>query len=352
MFQRLILSTSDFNMQRTFLRYFILLLAALVILSSVIVAKGLGQFPAPPGPRFDNLIDTTHSDTIAKQCPDAILLGNSMVGVNVDTAALSNSLGKSLYPIVYNGSASALWYLSIKNNILASPCKPRAIIVLFRDTILTVPQYNVNGNYVETLDTLAHAEEHLLIERAYVNFANPFDLFAQRYLPPYRLGNEARIHINNLLQYFPPRLFHCDQPCVDANFQKTFNFLALMAPRNIDAAAQIESSLYSERALDFHGQVEQSFLPEIIRMCRENGVHLILVRGKTVYFDSHPKPAALDEYMRDLKEYLSQNKVSFEDLELDTHLTAKDFADPFHVFPEARSIYTQMLVKALSPLLP
>lgn len=339
-------------MQRTFPRYFVLLAFTIFVLSILLVAQGLDDMPAQPGPVFDAQVDMTHRDGITERKPDLVLLGNSMLGVNVDTVALANSLGKSVYPIVYNGSGSAMWYLSIKNNILASPHKPQVVVILFRDTMLTVPDFQVNGNYVEMIDLLAGENESLLVERAYVNHMNPLDLFAQRYLPLYHSGNRVRIQVDDLLRHIPPRLFHCNKDCVDANFQKTFNFLAINGPVNQGALNQADVPLYTERALGFHSQVEGSFLPEIIRLCRENDIRLVLVRGKTVNFDYAPRPAGLDNYMRNLEEYLAQNGVSFVDFETDTRLTTRDFADRFHVIPEARTAYTQMLVEALNSLLP
>ena len=126
----------------------------------------------------------------------------------------------------------------------------------------------------------------------------------------------------------------------------------MIAPTADDPVAQAESVLYTDRALDFYAQLDQSFLPEIIRLCKENGIQLVLVRGKTITFSDIPAPAGLSRYMRNLREYLAQSGVLFVDLEADPRLNASDYIDRFHVHPEARGTYTLMLVDGLKSILP
>ena len=62
-----------------------------------------------------------------------------------------------------------------------------------------------------------------------------------------------------------------------------------------------ENFLYTDENLDFEHQIDRSFLPEIIRLCKENNIKLILVRTKTLRFSREvPEPPALNEYIDDL----------------------------------------------------
>jgi hypothetical protein len=131
-----------------------------------------------------------------------------------------------------------------------------------------------------------------------------------------------------------------------------FNFRTIAPPAANDPIAQEESILYSAHSLDFAAQVDASFLPEIIRLCRERGIQLIFVRGKTISFADLPKPRGLDAYILDLQDYLTTNGASFADLEADARLGTADYIDRFHVHLEARETYTEMLAEALRPLLP
>jgi hypothetical protein len=338
---------------RSFLRYFLLLIAALAALTFYLPIRYGTPYPAQPGPKFDAAIDMKHRIGIIAQQPQIILLGDSMVEENVDTSALSEMLGRPVYTISYPGAASAMWYLSVKNNISVSPHKPKALVILFRDTTLTTPEYRVGGNFNEALDTLAGADEELLIRLAYLNHMNPLEKFARQFFPLYVYGLHARDKVESAIRHLPSRpLLGCGNRCVDNALLNIFNFRTMAAPAANDPVAQSENVLYTDHALDFNRQVNDSFLPEIIRLCRENSIQLILVRGKTISFADLPEPAGLRDYILDLEEYLTQNGVLFADLEADSRLDAGGYVDRYHILPEARGTYTQMLAEALTPLLP
>ena len=338
---------------KNFLRYFSLLLIAVVLLCFAAVRYGKIPFPGPIGPRFDADISMTQRDAITAQKPQIILLGDSMVEENVDTPALSEKLGQSVYTISYPGSASALWYLSIKNNIVLSPNKPPVLVIMFRDTVLTAPAYRADGKFTSAIDTLAGANEPLLTQLAYVNNMNPLEKFAKRFFPLYEFGLRVRDRVDFYVRFLLPRpLLRCGNRCVDGAVLNIFNFRNMIPPAANDPVAQSESVLYTDAALDFYGQLDRSFLPEIIRLCKENGIQLVLVRGKTITFSDIPAPAGLSRYMRNLREYLAQSGVLFVDLEADSRLNVGDYIDRFHVHPEARGIYTQMLADGLKSVLP
>jgi hypothetical protein len=332
-----------------FRRYFILFVITIALLSVLIVAGGQLEFPGQVGPHFDAKVDMTHRDGIAAEQPQLVLLGDSMAEENVDTPALSEALGQTVYTISYPGSASALWYLSIKNNITQSPYKPKALIILFRDTTLTTPEYRVSA--LEEIDSLAGPDEQTLIQRAYIDFMNPLEKSAKKYFPLYGFSPEIRSGVDYLNRYLAPHfLLRCGKRCVDTGFLNIFSFRTMAAPAVNDPIGQAESILYTDQALDFYGQVEHSFLPEMIRLCSENGIQLILVRGKTISFADIPEPAGLQGYIRDLQAYLTENGVLFADLEPDPRLDTSDYIDRFHVIPEARETYTQMMLDALHSL--
>lgn len=338
---------------KNFLRYFLLLLLTLALLSAWIVASGRADFPASAAPTFDAEIDMTHRDGIEARQPRIVLLGDSMAEENVDLAALSDALAQEVYRISYPGSSSAMWYLSIKNNIINAANRPKTLVILFRDSVLTTPQYRVGGKFNAMLDTLAGADEETLLQLAFLDSMNPLEKTARRFLPAYRLGYQVRDGVEFLSRIaFPRFLLHCNRRCADAAFLNVFNFRTIAPPAANDPVAQEEAVLYSDRALDFSAQVSGSFLSEIIRLCHENGIQLILIRGKTISFADLPEPRGLDAYIFDLQGYLTKNGVSFADLETDARLETGDFIDRFHVQPEARGTYTQMLAEALIPLLP
>ena len=200
---------------------------------------------------------------------------------------------------------------------------------------------------------LAGTNEELLIQRSYLTRINPLEKFARTYFPLYTFGSQAQSTVDIVARYrLSHSLLHCGKRCVDTAFLNVFSFRTLAPPAADDPVAQEETVLYTGGALDFQSRVDNSFLPEIIRMCRENGIQLILVRGKTISFVGIPEPAGLRDYMQELENYLTENGVRYADLEPDSRLGASEFIDRFHVIPEARGTYTQMLAEAVIPLLP
>lgn len=338
---------------KSFLRFLVILIAALALVNAAIVTAGRASFPAQAGPRFDAQVDMTHRDGVDASQPQIVLLGDSMVEENVDVDALSAALGQTVYRVSYPGASSALWYLSIKNNIAAAAHPPQTLIILFRDSVLTTPTYRVGGKFDSAIDTLAGTDETVLLQRAYLNRMNPLERFARQYLPLYVIGPRVQTAIEDPVRIQPARaLLGCGNRCVDKAHLAIFNFRTIAPPAANDPIAKEESILYDARALDFSAQVDESFLPEIVRLCRERGIQLIFVRGKTISFVDLPKPRGLDAYMLELQTYLTTNGASFADLERDARLGASDYIDRFHVQPEARGAYTQLLAEALIPFLP
>jgi hypothetical protein len=336
-----------------FRRYFILLCLTLLGISYALVARGRVTFPGRPGPDFDTRIQLTHTQNISKLQPDMVVLGDSIVDENVDPASLSAQLGLKVYPMSYGGSASALWYLALKNNILPATHHPKYLVILFRDSILTAPGYRVQGKFASSLDDLAAPEDMAILERAYTTSMNPLEDLAERYLPPYGYRLQFRAITDEHIYLLPRFLLRCGKRCVDGSLIQVFNFKNAAPNRSNSSADLEEYMLYAAGALDFNARVQDSFLPEIIRLCNENHIQLVLVRAKTARFASPAmEPSGLDQYMTDLEAYLANNGVLFADISHDPRIRLDDFVDNFHVYPASREKYTDVLGDALRSILP
>jgi len=168
---------------RFFLK-FSLVLALLLLLTSILIHRISGiEFPRDPGPILDKQLRNNHMDYIEANQPQIVLLGDSTLVLGVDPNALAEQTGKSVYEIGIPGSASALWYLILKNNIAPSAYQPEYLLVIFRDTILTAPGYRVHGSYFKLLDEYADHREPVLIQKSFVNLMNPLEIAAEKYFP-------------------------------------------------------------------------------------------------------------------------------------------------------------------------
>jgi len=333
-----------YNFRRTFLLFF----AALFAVSFAVVKFARVSFPGKPGPTFNDKVLRIHQEAISSLKPDLVLIGDSLAEENVDMDMLAQQTGLTDYRMGFGGSASALWYLAIKNNVVPAAYHPKYLVILFRDSELTAPNYRVQGKLFSALDQYAATDDTLVIERAYLQFMNPLDVFAETYLPPYAYRVQFSSIAEKNVYALPFLLMHCGKKCTDNALLDVFNFRNNAAPDVVGGSLDPEEHLlYSPSGLDFESQVDKSFLPEIIRLCNENDIHLILVRAKTPRFTGTSKPRGLNEYLAALEAYVEANGASYLDLSAYASLTIADFIDNYHVLPEAQGKYTQALAEAL-----
>jgi lysophospholipase L1-like esterase len=109
---------------------------------------------------------------------------------------------------------------------------------------------------------------------------------------------------------------------------------------------------YELQNLLFERQLNRSFLPEMIRLAKERGLRLIMVRQKTLRFSaSLSEPPALPLYNHDLHTYLAQNDIPLVDFSSDVRLKANYLKDSVHMNTTGQAAFTQMAVEALEPLI-
>ncbi len=338
---------------RSFVQYFVSLIV-LIGVSFLFVPRFYGDaYPKPLGPDFDPSIRLIFQKHINASQPQVIVMGDSLASTNVDPAALSQDLNKSVYDISLPGSASTLWYLIIKNNIVTAKNKPEYLIVIFRDSMLTTPDYRVQGSYFQQIDEFANSDDKLLIKLAFTNKMNWLEKLADQYLPPYGSRQKFRATIDGTFRDIAPRiLLGCDTNCVDGALSAVFRQDKFLSKVMGDAINSADDYLYTDQNLNFSQQINQSFLPEIVRMCKENNIKLILVRAKTFRFSPQsPAPSALDTYMTQFADYAKQNDVVFLDFSNDARLTPDLYFDPVHLNAKGQQTFTQMLSESLSPFI-
>lgn len=339
---------------KKFLRYILMLISVLLAASFWIVRNGDASFPNAPGPHFHESISQVVSDDLAERQPDMILMGDSVVELNLNPAQLERELGQTIYPIHFNGSSSTLWYLAIKNSIAVSPNKPKYLVVVFRDTLLTNPVYRTKGKYQAAMDLYATPQDILAIQRAYLDYMNPLENLGETYLPLYARRANIRSQIDFYTRYpLSIKLLKCNKRCMDTALDHVLNSRQWIPDLLNSQIAGVEDELYTRRALDFHGQLEHSFLPDILRICRENDIRLILVHAKTLrLYKNAYEPALLERYLHDMADYLKGNGVSYLDMDGDARIRPEDFSDSIHIFPSGVERYTQTLADALKAILP
>ena len=340
------------NSIRTFLRY-ILLLATMIAITWVAIPRWLHlDFPSHPGPEFDRRARKSYATRLVDEQSDIAMLGDSTLMDGVDPDLLTELTGKKVSSFHIPGSSSALWYVIIKNNIVVAEHRPQAVVVIFRDTMLTAPGYRVHGGYFVKLDEFATTQEPVLLERAYLNEMSQLEIWSEGYFPLYSARDDIRKIIDSRIRYSLAGWLDCDIKCTDDSMYAVFTSADLEPGQLRNAVAAAEQYLYTPAQLDFKRQVDKSFLPEMIRLTKERGIQLIVVRIKNQMAGTgNSETPAIRRYIADLSDYLDEQGVTFLDYGRDPRLGNEYFKDVLHLNPEGEIVFTEILAEQLNEVL-
>jgi len=336
---------------KAFFNYAVVSALIIGFLSFYIPIRYDTPYPRSIGPQFDWYIRDTYINFLNEEQPYVYLLGDSMPGADIDETYVSKALGEKVELNSLPGTASTIWYLMIKNNFVLAEHKPKYLVIFFRDSMMTVPSYRVTGRYFELIDEYASPADTLLIQRAYINQMGSMKKIMERYIPLYGSRQTIRQTIDYYIRYpFGHLLLKCDLDCINSSMDNVFdqnNIDPIFFGEALDTA---DSYLYTREALNFNKQVDESFLPEIIRLCRENDIELIMVRMPIMrFYRPGTKPPGLDRYVREMSVYLKANHVPFLDFD-QKELPAEYFKDMLHLNEKGKAIFTQKLSNALKEI--
>ena len=328
--------------KHTFIRFLLFMVGILLISSLYLPVHYNMPYPAPLGPQFEADIKREHISGIEENRSDYVLIGDSVLYEGVDPLQLSEELGENVYSLAIPGSGTASWYLAIKNVVLEANHHPGNIVIFFRNTMLTVPQYRTTGRYLDLLDDYATRNEPLLLELAFINQMSPVERFAQQYIPLYSARLEIREDLDNLLRYAPAsRLLKCDRECTDDAVSSIFG-------REVDPSAlnqlmeDAAQTLYSPQEMDFERQLDESLLPPLIRLAQQNHINLLFIRTR-IY---GPEPSALADYSHSLDTYLQeQENVFLIDFSSDPRITIDYYVDSLHMNSYGKQEFTKILAE-------
>lgn len=334
---------------KALLRTFLIFLGLFLLASGIVLPRYYNiPYPAPLGPQFKPDVKQEHVAAIEERQPNFVLIGDSVLYEGVDPVRLAEKSGAAVYSIPVPGSGTASWYLVLKNVILGASHRPRYVVIFFRNTMLTVPQYRTTGRYFDLLDDYATRNEPLLVQLAFIDQMNPPEKFAAKYIPLYSARLEIREDLDNLLRYrIPFVLSGCERECVNDAVESMFGREVNPSALNqmMEDAAQ---TLYDPAEMDFDQQVAGSFLPYMIELAKANNITLILVRSKI----NAGEPSALTGYNLALENYLTQyENVILLDYSTDPRLTPEDYVDSLHMNADGRQKFSQILAKDFREIL-
>ena len=319
-----------------------------ILCSVLITLRYPGEYPKQLGPNFDDNVRYNHQEFLNEQHPEMMMLGDSTLKDSVIFSQLGEALDMEVYGVAVPGSTTALWYLILKNNIITAEHKPDYLVIYTRETIMTTPEFRVDGGYFATIDEYAESDEPLLLERSYLQKMSTLEKAGTRYLPLFGDRDDLRGSINYRIDHTLPVMFDCGEFCVKETLDRVFAG-AVDKKAVLGAQNRMENFLWQMKRLFFARQLDRSYLPEIERMTRENDIQLILVEMKT--FRSPPSTTTfllLKGYMRDLHAYCAENDIIYISFSDDPQLTEDLFKDGFHLAEKAMPMFTDMLAEELA----
>lgn len=335
---------------RLTLRYLALLGTLLILASFFLPVFFNGSYPHSVGPAFDRNATRQYLREFEKTHPEVILLGDSILTKGVDLETFQALSGKSAYKLDIPGSSSALWYLLVNSNIVEAEPAPQALVILFRDTILTAPTFRTTGPYFTLIDKFASPDDILVLQRSYLVQLTPMQAALEMYFPPYTYRGDLRDKLDAGLRHVLPRQIGCDRECAD---DAMTNVLGDMRAEVVASSIRgAESAIYTPAYLDFNAQVDQSYLPEIIRLAQKRGIQLIFVRAPTYIFPNpSDEPPALKQYLLDMTTYLAARDIPLIDLSQVQGIGPAQFIDPHHMSLEGKAIFTPVFAEAVKKVL-
>jgi hypothetical protein len=287
--------------------------------------------------------------------PDILLIGNSYLAAAVNPDELSRLTGRRCLIMKYGGSATACWYLLVKNVLRPARHVPKIVLLYFRGYDLTLPAFHADGRFRRTLlEPLSTDDESLLKELAYRKNKGWVMSVLECCWPMVAQHERIKINIDQGLQLRALSLF---QKADVRSVRQIFNRVFVDFKMNKELLGQKqmteEMAKAGSRAMfDFTEQEPHSFLPHIIRLVREKGSRLILVRHRCRdHAMGISDDGIMKEYMLHLRPYLAKRNVIFFDFSQEKRIELKHFIRGDH-FDGSKSGFDSLLSSRVLPYLP
>jgi hypothetical protein len=289
-------------------------------------------------------------ELLARRKPAVIFMGNSMINTRIDDGVFTSETG---YPSTFVSKAStatAVWYLYLKNIIAPLAVKPKVVVIFFRDRFLTWPTYRTTGIYGAYFESLRLGREPV-VERVLWNPAHSAphglrDRFNYTLRAAYGIGNQpanARGVLTDLA--FDLTGFGVGKATRRSRMAIRFGLDNLRPDLGNDIGSDV-SWESAKSPIAFSPSPDASFLPHMLALARENGFTLFFYRVKRrcdVDGDRGDDPQ-LAPYLADLSHFIRENGGFFAD-ESEAPIPALWYSDGDHIAKSYRPDYTRLFWK-------
>ena len=293
-----------------------------------------------------------HNDLNIRK-PEIVFWGNSMLRCGFNDQLFTKLTGKRTAKYTWDGSASAIWYLFLKNVILGTEYKPQKIVLFFRDDALTLPQHRTTGEYAKYVKGFSNKSEPVLDLILYNNGMSQTEKFLLENLPFVYERNIIRDNIEQSIRGEAIEFFTLyNHKYTDMAITNVFD------EKNMDpeltSLAQIEAEkLIGSSSAEFEKQLSNSFLPYIIELAQKNDIDLFFVRvRRRIFAEGESESETMKTYMADLNKYLAAQKVTLLDYTDNKNISLSLFGPGDHLtVPKGQNIFTEILARDFNKIL-
>lgn len=300
---------------------------------------------------------------LKSQNPDYIMIGDSMLDTRVDEALISKISGRRFFLYCRGGTSTAAWYLYLKNVIVKSGVKPKAIIFLFRNQYLTWPRFRVDDMYKANLDRLKVGVDPLVTELIYPQpskWKQPVAWTRNVLFGPNGIyfSKTAAAQFHTKIENLALDLTSLGQKKDDRKVYmgKRFSLASLRPDLATEATGEtvVSDNSYDARPRIFDPSPNKSFLPHIVSLGRDNGIPLVFFRVKCRPDRDNitPQTEEMVEYIYNLQAWMLEQKCLYFDETKDTSITLPMYQDGDHISIESKPWWTSYFWQRMEPILP
>lgn len=284
---------------------------------------------------------------IEREKPKFILLGNSTLRQGIIGKEFNELTKVPTQRVFFGGSSAPWWYLTIKNVITKAKHKPQKLAIFFWGNSLTDTKNGAKGKYQAVLDMTSLPDEPLIDRLTFLDQMSDEAFFMSKKWSIYQKRNEMKASFDSYVKMKVGNWFGIEENYVDTAIIKTF------ADNNMNKELfdkkMIEELNYNNSKL-FKNQVENSYLPEIIRLVKESGIELMFVRVKKRSSTSFEEETEeMQKYILDLKKYAEKNAVHYLSFAYDNRLEEDCFSDASHLNAKGQDIFTKIFAEKVNP---
>jgi hypothetical protein len=316
--------------------------------------------------------DSEHRQKLAQIKPEYVFIGSSMLVSRMDVDHFNSIMdGQSGYMLGDVGALSSLWFLWLKNSLIASGIKPKTVFIFFRHTAITNPAKNSSSVFIMEKIQKNSLDSEPVFHQVMGYHKDFFDIMREWILKLYPIKDFWHKGVNWIVDsagflfalpdyasYKYRAIFHPEQisgqmrrgMMASRDSLKSRMSQEIFTEKNQrDQKNRISQSFTEDSQLNFKERLPLSFLPHIVRLGKEAGLKLVLVRIKSRpnRDNSIHKSELLDSYIADLSQYAEKNSVAFYDFSQDPEIIYSMYNDGGHIAPKYMKFWTEHFVTRL-----